>query len=307
MEVSSCDQMGLPRPSWDMSKTFFGMYGTKRKSTFTQAEEPHDQFCPVAKKMCSPSDLAMDDDCLPETSFPAITHQPSKHQVPHMSPSLHQRQSDHTGPRVEPQPNNQGEGPKWLSWQGGRLASWSAVARSCRGGDDAQLDREGWGQGEGGRGQGGGAERLGSGSGQEALLSNPRVEIDQDSNSCWQTPQNLRKQLEKQIRTPELEHARQESLRAKADKLQSQLHYMKSMEVESNDYWALPQENSLKMEDDLEQARIAMESDYVPDPYQYHCSDIPVPMAGHDAGTVNQVRCYCKPNWEGMLDPVGYI
>lgn len=33
--------------------------------------------------------------------------------------------------------------------------------------------------------------------------------------------------FQKQIRTPELEHARQESLRAKADKLQSQLHYMK--------------------------------------------------------------------------------
>lgn len=173
------------------------------------------QFCPVAKKMCSPSDLAMEDDCLPETSFPAVTHQPSKHQVPHMSPSLHQRQSDHTGlrvepqqnnyqhqsnhmgPRVEPQQNKQEEGPKWLSWQGGRLASWSAVTRSCRGGDnDAQLDREGWGQGEAGHGQRGGAERLGSGSGQEALPSSPRVEIDQDSNSCWQTPQNLRKQLE---------------------------------------------------------------------------------------------------------------
>ena len=52
------------------------------------------------------------------------------------------------------------------------------------------------------------------------------------------------------------------------------------MDVESNDYWALPQENRLKMEDELEQARIAMETDYVPDPYQYHCSDVPVPMAG---------------------------
>ncbi|XP_063957217.1 uncharacterized protein LOC135154552 [Lytechinus pictus] len=297
MEVSSCDQIGVP-PSWTMNKTLFGMYGTKRKSNFNHDVEPHDQFCPVAKKACPSTDLAMDDDCLPEMPSPAITNQPLTHQVPHMPPSFHQHESDRMGLDEEPEKQ---DAPKWISWQEGRLASWSSVVRSCQGGDNADTDRGA--TGEGGPCQGGGEERLGWGTEEEALQILPRVEIDRWSP----TPDDIQKQLEKQVRTPELAQARQACLRARVDQLQSQLQYMKSMDVESNDYWALPQENHLKMEDELEQARIAMESDYVPDPFQYHCSDIPVPMAGHDTGSVNQVRCYCKPNWEGMLDPIGYI
>ena len=45
----------------------------------------------------------------------------------------------------------------------------------------------------------------------------------------------------------------------------------------------MPQENQLKMADELEQARIAMETDFVPNFHQYGCgvpASAAVPMAG---------------------------
>ncbi|XP_071478390.1 uncharacterized protein [Diadema antillarum] len=278
MDIS---QLGFP--AWNMSKTCLQVYGTKRKTTLDHQEELEGQFCPPAKRAYL---KAQESSPMEEMPFMAITQQPAIQEktVRNLSPChQHDQQVQKTS-------------SSWLSWQGGKLNEWKEALESC---DSVQGREESCEET-----QSTNIQRLED----DGVVGSSCVEFGGDRRSPdWQTSENLHKQLMKQVESPDLQQVRQETLRAKAEKLQAQLHYMRSMEVESNDYWALPQENHLRMEDELEQARIAMETDYVPDPYQYYCSDIPVPLAGHDSGSSDQVRCYCKPNWEGMLDPIGYI
>ncbi|XP_071850490.1 uncharacterized protein [Apostichopus japonicus] len=58
-----------------------------------------------------------------------------------------------------------------------------------------------------------------------------------------------------------------ESLRKRAEKLANTLQFMKEHDISSNDYWAVP--TAYSMEEELENARIAMETDYVPNANQY--------------------------------------
>ncbi|XP_038053229.1 uncharacterized protein LOC119725745 isoform X4 [Patiria miniata] len=95
---------------------------------------------------------------------------------------------------------------------------------------------------------------------------------------------------------------------------QNRIEMLEDLEFESNDYWDVPYDHHLlKMADEVEQARIAMETeDSLP---QHQPSGLPtsdstlipasVPLQIHNAG--NHIRCYCKPSWEGLLEPVSYI
>ncbi|XP_071954972.1 uncharacterized protein [Antedon mediterranea] len=103
------------------------------------------------------------------------------------------------------------------------------------------------------------------------------------------------------------EFGRQRELLIKrTEKLEEQLKFIQEQEVESNDYWAAPSDSQLTMQDELEQARIQMESDFAPDPYQYsQAGPDTLPMMGYDVRT--KVRCYCKPTWEGVMNQNCYI
>ncbi|XP_070564841.1 uncharacterized protein [Ptychodera flava] len=85
------------------------------------------------------------------------------------------------------------------------------------------------------------------------------------------------------------------------------LQFIQEMTMESNDYWCAPMShlnNTLKMQEDLEDDRIRMESDYTPDPEQYRSSSAEsVPPLGYDQTTSGRVRCYCRQNWPEMLGP----
>ncbi|XP_072015473.1 uncharacterized protein [Amphiura filiformis] len=127
----------------------------------------------------------------------------------------------------------------------------------------------------------------------------------------WQHSQEcIRLQSGEQSEISEQKRLHEEAVAKRADKLQSQLNFLQEIQSQSNDYWAVPQENQLKMADELEQARIAMDTDYAPDYHQYRClpASAAVPMAGPNAhAKTGHIRCYCKPTWEGMAEPMSYL
>ncbi|XP_022109452.1 uncharacterized protein LOC110989395 isoform X2 [Acanthaster planci] len=94
---------------------------------------------------------------------------------------------------------------------------------------------------------------------------------------------------------------------------QNRLNMLEEVEFESNDYWDVPYDHHLlKMANEIEQARIAMETEEAPCCHQPGLPTteptlIPasVPLEIHSTGS--HVRCYCKPCWEGLLEPVSYI
>ncbi|XP_077979044.1 uncharacterized protein LOC144434467 [Glandiceps talaboti] len=92
---------------------------------------------------------------------------------------------------------------------------------------------------------------------------------------------------------------------------QEELQFIHEMTMESNDYWCAPMSNLnsvMKMQDELEEERIRMESDYTPDPYQYRSTSAEnIPPLGYDQLMSGRVRCYCKPNWPEMLGPNSLI
>ncbi|XP_033639143.1 uncharacterized protein LOC117299700 [Asterias rubens] len=122
----------------------------------------------------------------------------------------------------------------------------------------------------------------------------------------WQSPENVRRQLELQSEQQRL------GLEAAARGTKAEEDSQKlDMEFESNDYWDVPYNHQLlKMADDLEQARIAMETDM--ESLQQHNGSITAPSestvhVSPGLEAVSHVRCYCKPNWEGLLEPASYI
>ncbi|KAJ8049772.1 hypothetical protein HOLleu_02669 [Holothuria leucospilota] len=85
------------------------------------------------------------------------------------------------------------------------------------------------------------------------------------------------------------------SLREKAEKLASTLQFMKDHNITSNDYWAVPPESELSMEEELEMARVAMETDYAPNPDQYRSH------SSNSTSRTDKVRVFCKPYWDESL------
>ncbi|XP_033102631.1 uncharacterized protein LOC117105562 [Anneissia japonica] len=113
--------------------------------------------------------------------------------------------------------------------------------------------------------------------------------------------QHINSYQQQHLKQQELGQQR-ELLIKRTEKLEEQLKFIQEQGVESNDYWAAPSDDSrLTMQDELEQARIQMESDFSPDPYQYsyHSGPDALPLMGYDVKS--KVRCYCKPTWEGVM------
>nr|XP_006814552.1 PREDICTED: uncharacterized protein LOC100369309 isoform X2 [Saccoglossus kowalevskii] len=79
-----------------------------------------------------------------------------------------------------------------------------------------------------------------------------------------------------------------------------EIQFLQDMNMESNDYWCAPMSNlsnALRMHEDVEEARMRMESDYTPNTAQYittPADNIP-PFVGYDQNMPGRIRCYCKP------------
>ncbi|VDI06789.1 Hypothetical predicted protein [Mytilus galloprovincialis] len=56
---------------------------------------------------------------------------------------------------------------------------------------------------------------------------------------------------------------------------------------------------------DEEMACTSMESDFVPDQQQYNARDSSV--VGDSTPTIDRVKCYCRPSWEGTFDMKPYV